>query len=327
VPARPTVAVVICAYTEDRWPQIVGAVRSVRGGNVPADELILVADHNERLAAQAEAGLGDVTVVRSRQPPGLSGARNAGIASSRSDIVAFLDDDAEASPAWLERLLAAYDDPQVIAAGGAVRPRWATARPAWWPAEFDWVVGCTYGGAPSEVAPVRNVLGANMSFRRSVFEAIGGFRTGVGRGRGRPLGGEETELCIRAARRFGEGRILHIPEAAVDHHVPADRARLRYLIDRCFAEGLSKAQVARLVGRDRGLASERRHAMRTIPAAMLRDVAGSIRHLDGARLGRASVSALGLATTVAGYAAGSLAGRRRQAAPGSVELEGVATVE
>ena len=49
-------------------------------------------------------------------------------------------------------------------------------RPRFFPAEFDWVVGCTYRGMPEEASVVRNLIGANMSFRRSALEAIGGCR-------------------------------------------------------------------------------------------------------------------------------------------------------
>ena len=47
------------------------------------------------------------------------------------ELVAFLDDDAEAAPDWLERLAAMYDDPEVLAVGGRVEPRWQAGRPGY----------------------------------------------------------------------------------------------------------------------------------------------------------------------------------------------------
>ena len=56
------------------------------------------------------------------------------------------------------------------------------------PSEFDWVVGCTYEGHRSSLGPVRNLIGANMSMRRRVFDSVGGFRSDLGRTNSKPAG-------------------------------------------------------------------------------------------------------------------------------------------
>src|SRR5205085_2959822 len=106
----------------------------------------------------------------------LSGSRNSGVTVCRGEIVVFLDDDAVAAPDWLERLLQGYAEPQVVAVGGSIEPVWEEGRPRWFPPEFDWVVGGTYLGLPTATAQLRNLLGCNMSFRRSVLLEAGGFR-------------------------------------------------------------------------------------------------------------------------------------------------------
>ena len=111
---------------------------------------------------------------------------------ARGDVVAFLDDDAEADPGWLEELLAQYDDPHVAGAGGRAMAVWPQRRPRWFPPEFDWVVGCSYTGLPETVSPVRNLIGAAMSFRRTIFDQLGSFDTEMGRLGVLPLGCEET---------------------------------------------------------------------------------------------------------------------------------------
>lgn len=50
----------------------------------------------------------------------LSESRNIGIAMAAGDIVAFIDDDAYPDPAWLDRLVEAYDTPEIAAVGGPV---------------------------------------------------------------------------------------------------------------------------------------------------------------------------------------------------------------
>jgi GT2 family glycosyltransferase len=298
-----TLTVVVCAYTLERWDDLTAAVDSVRGQVRPADEFVLVVDHCPELAARARALLPGVRVVASRGRPGLSGARNTGIAEARGSILAFLDDDAVADPQWTRRLLACYSDRRVLGVGGSIRPRWDARRPAWFPAEFDWVVGCTYRGMPETRSPVRNILGANMSFRREVLMSDGGFRSDLGRARGRPLGCEETELCIRAAASNPESVLIYEPGATVRHRVPRQRATWSYFRARCFAEGLSKAAMVRQTGTRRGLSTERSYMRSTIPSALLRPPRGDDRR---PRLATAPAVVAGVAVTAVGYLLGRL---------------------
>jgi glucosyl-dolichyl phosphate glucuronosyltransferase len=101
-------------------------------------------------------------------------------------------------------------------------PRWQTARPAWLPDEFYWVIGCNYRGMAPGTA-VRNLIGANMSFRREAFRSVqGGFATGIGRtSAGRPLGCEETEFCIRLGQQ-APGKIFVMDHRAVIWHFVSD---------------------------------------------------------------------------------------------------------
>ena len=310
-PRRLDVSVVICTYTEERWERLAAAIASVRGQSRPATETIVAVDHCPPLARRLRTAFPDVVVVASTGRPGLSGARNAGLALATGDVVAFLDDDATAARDWLERLAGGYEADDVVGVGGAVLPAWETGRPRWFPAEFDWVVGCSYTGLPRARAPVRNLIGANMSFRREVFELVGGFSEDLGRLGARPLGCEETELAIRVRQRRPESRLLYEPAAVVHHHVPRQRARWRYFGARCYAEGLSKAAVSRLVGARDGLAAERHYVRRVLPRAVVTGLAPT-----GA--GTAATVLLGLALTISGYLRGriALASNRPAAAPG-----------
>ncbi len=308
-----SVSVVVCAYTLDRWDDLVAAVTSLQQQSRPPAEIIVVSDHNphlfERVRATWQPATGSPAVIalENEERRGLSGARNTGVRAAQGAIIGFLDDDAVAEPDWLGRLLDAYGEPEVLGVGGAILPRWDSGRPGWFPEEFDWVVGCTYKGMPELRAPQRNLIGANMSFRRELFDAAGGFQTDMGRVGTRPLGCEETELCIRGSQKLPGTHFLFEPLARVHHRVPANRATWRYFASRCYSEGLSKAQVSARVGSGAGLASERSYATRTLPAGFLRGVMDAMRRRQADGLGRAAAIALGLVITGLGYVRGRAA--------------------
>jgi GT2 family glycosyltransferase len=311
--APPRASVVLCAYTERRWEALVEAVASARAQDPAPHEIVVVIDHNQALLDNAIRELpAEVRIVANEEGRGLSGARNTGVRHASGDIVAFLDDDARAHPGWLETLTRAFDDPSVIGVGGAALPNWESEAPAWIPAEFLWVVGCSYRGLPAEPTEIRNPIGANMAFRRPVLELVGGFTGGIGRVGRTPLGCEETELSIRARAATG-GRIVQLPDAKVDHRVTSDRTAWSYFRRRCWAEGLSKAIVSRKVGSDDALSSERDYVMRTLPSGVWRGVADASRG-DRAGLARAGAIVGGLAITTAGYARGLASGGLRAAA-------------
>lgn len=312
----PSVSVVICVYTEARWDDLVAAVASVRAQTPAPEEVVMVVDHNEKLLARVRAEIPEVIGVPNDGRRGLSDARNRGVRESTGDIVVFLDDDARAEAGWLATLLECYDSSSVVGAGGAALPDWrGGSRPRWFPGEFDWVVGCSYRGLPTGRAEIRNFLGCNMSFRREAFVRAGGFDTSVGRVGTKPVGGEETEFCIRVRRTMPNARLVYEPAALVHHAVPASRATWRYFVGRCWSEGMSKAIVSRLAGRSQGLASERRHAAVTLPLGALRHLGHVVARRDPAGAFRAGAIVMGLGVTTAGYVAGAVLGRLRVRGP------------
>ncbi len=286
-----TVTVVICAFTLNRWADLVVAVQSCIDQSLTPDEIIVVVDHNDDLLNKARSEMPDVMVVPNAAAQGLSGSRNTGLAASSGDVVVFLDDDAYGEADWLARLIEPFMDQQVAGVGGWIVPVWPGEAPTWFPATFLWVLGCSYQGLPEDNGNIRNPIGANMAIRRRVFDSVGGFASGVGRtGRDR-LGGEETELCIRYSSRFPDDRFVLSRTSIVHHRVTAERLTRRYFWSRCWAEGLSKAAVSSLVGSESALASERRHLARTLPL----EAFGAIRAMKTDP--RASVVRLGLILT------------------------------
>jgi len=298
------ISVIVCAYTEARWNNLLDAVESLQKQTMPPLEIIVVIDHNPALFQRIPKDIKGVMVFENREAQGLSGARNTGIALAQGDLIAFMDEDATADSNWLESLYSAYADPFVMGVGGFISPLWLAGRPAWFPDEFNWVIGCTYRGVSEHSAQVRNLIGCNMSLRKEVFLGVGTFRSGIGRIGTLPFGCEETELCIRASQRFPDRKFVHEPSARVTHNVPASRGKFQYFCSRCYAEGLSKALVTHLVGGQDGLSSERTYTFKTLPAGIARGIWDAISFQDLTGFGRAGAILVGLALTTLGYLVG-----------------------
>ena len=112
------------------------------------------------------------------------------------------------------------------------------------PSEILWLVGCTYRGHPEGDVPITRPIGSTMAFRRDVFVAVGGFDSRFGPANARRTSSnEELVLSENIRQRFGPDVIRYQPESIVYHRVPKSRTTLRYMIQRSWVEGTSKAEV------------------------------------------------------------------------------------
>ncbi|HVW93018.1 MAG TPA: glycosyltransferase [Devosia sp.] len=300
--STPAVSVIICVYTEERWDFTLAAIDSARRQSLPPEEVLVVVDHNPRLLDRlAGADLG-VRVLANAEEKGLAGGRNTGIAAARGEFVAFLDDDAAADADWLALMVADMRDrPEIVAVGSRVDPVWLGVRPRWFPDELLWTVGCSYRGQPRASGAVRNPMGGAMVARKSMFERVGGFSARLGRtGTELPLSCEETELCIRAQDAIPGAIFWYEPAAFIRHRVAADRLTWRYLLRRCYAEGLSKAVVAHMAGHAK-LGTEWKYTLVTLTSGVARGLGDALFRLDPAGLQRATAIAAAFAAAAAGF--------------------------
>jgi glycosyltransferase involved in cell wall biosynthesis len=235
------ISVVVSTYSEKKLESVIECLDSLIRQTFQPAEIILALDKNEALIEfyKARMPLGVKLVVSDGF--GLSRARNAGVKNACGDVIAFIDDDAVADKRWLENLVNNYGDPRVSGVGGLIWPRWEGKRPSWFPEELYWVVGCSYKGLPEKKSTVRNLIGCNMSFRKSVFEKVGYFHEGMGRVGSKLTGHEDTEFAIRLSRTVPDCAVIYDPDAIVYHRVAPSRANMKYLAKRSFAEGYSKA--------------------------------------------------------------------------------------
>jgi GT2 family glycosyltransferase len=293
--------VVICTYTLARWEQLVRSVESALAQTVTPQQLIIVVDGDEVLARcrqEWDAGGADspveIVVVANQFAGRLGSARNTALLQARAEIVAFLDDDAEAEPDWLERLLAVYaTHPEAVAVGGAPRANYGAPRPSWFPPDFEWVFSCHYTSLPDRLAPVRRLIGASMSVRRDEALAVGGFHADYH---------DDMDLSHRIAHQHGPAAVLYEPRAVIHHHVPPERMTWSYFWRRCFYGNRIKVGVLADLGEAGNMGADLRYGVGVLLAlvpALLAAVTGRPE-----RLRQALAAVAGLALAGWGYVVG-----------------------
>jgi glycosyltransferase involved in cell wall biosynthesis len=247
------VSVVLCTHTMDRYDYCRAAAESVLDQSYEDVELVLVSDGNPEVYDRFETEFGeraDVVTHCNDENVGLLESRNNGAEAATGDVVAFIDDDAVAHPEWIERLVAAYEEHDAIAAGGRMDPIWVDGKADFLPEEHWYLIGATYkgfGDGRDRPAEVRNTNGSNISFRREVFLELDGFDDAIGGRKGdKNLQGGETELCARMSAKYGE-RVWYNPDAVVAHKVFSYRTDPMWLLDRAFWQGYSKRAMETLV--------------------------------------------------------------------------------
>jgi glucosyl-dolichyl phosphate glucuronosyltransferase len=302
-PSRPTVSVVICAYTKDRWGQLKKSVASVEAQTAPPIEIIVCIDHNEELLRKSEeyfrerrtAAAIPLIVLANKYDGHLGSARNTAVDFASGEVLAFLDDDAAAAADWLERLMAPYDDERVGAVGGAPLPVFEAERPQWFPHEFDWVFGCAYRGLPPTRATLAHLIGANMSARRAALQEIDGFHSD---------NHDDMDMCHRIAH--ARYRIIYEPLAIVHHFVPASRTTWHYFWRRCYFVNQGKVEAFANMQDASNLSAELTFVARTLTTGVLAEMRRVIRR---DRYGLARIGAMTAGTALAGL--GHLSGKLR----------------
>ena len=227
----PRISAVICTY--QRYDLLEAAIQSLRRQTLAAECYSIIVVDNSPDAAKARTyldrydGLDNIRYIHT-PTPGLSNARNIAARECRTEFVAYLDDDAIASPDWLEKLLDAFDrfGESAGVAGGPILPIWQDERPAWLSDELVGALSIVDWGGSARVAGQNEwIAGANMAFRTGPLLDAGAFSTVLGRnGAGAALLSNEENEVIAKLRAAGFDAIW-AAGARVRHLVHRDRLR------------------------------------------------------------------------------------------------------
>jgi glycosyltransferase involved in cell wall biosynthesis len=183
-------------------------------------------------------------IIEKRQ--GKSFALNTGIENARGKILSFTDDDVTVDAVWLAETIRMFESTPCAGVSGKVVPVWNSPKPAWLTTDGPYrllpaIVSFDLGERPCEMKTP--ALGANLSFKKEVFEKYGSFRTDLGPTTGSEIRGEDNELCWRLMRA-GE-RLIYAPKAIVFHPVDMRRIDKRYFQAWYSGMGQSRPRIER----------------------------------------------------------------------------------
>lgn len=226
----------------DRYDVFTEAVESVLNQTYEPIEVVVVIDGNPEVHERVVEDFGAnerVLITDNDENQGISYSRTRGAELASGEIVAFIDDDGVAKENWIEKHVERYRSTDAIAVAGCVAPNWRSEKPAFFPEEFYWLVGCTELDFAEDGEEIRNGYGSNVSYKRDVFLDAGGYDVNTGRKGDRHIQAHEAPIGIRIREEYDKG-VVYVADAIVHHTLFEYRGDFRWLIFRSFWQGFSK---------------------------------------------------------------------------------------
>lgn len=240
-------AITACVCTYDRYDVLEKCLRALARQTLdPSQYRILVVDNSpdHDKAAQVAKQYADIPNLHYHIEliPGLSNARNVGARTCGTDFIAYIDDDAIPDTAWLERIVAAFEQfgEQAGIVGGRVNPIWEIERPQWLHDGLLGYVSVVNWGGATRIATEREwFAGTNIAFRTSALAEAGMFNVNLGRigGGGSLLSNEETDVSDKIKKLGFVG--VYEPDAIVDHLVEKRRIKQEWFRKRIVWQAIS----------------------------------------------------------------------------------------
>ncbi|AUT00415.1 glycosyltransferase [Nostoc sp. CENA543] len=246
------ISAIICTHNRDNY--LGAAIDSLLGQDFPGEFEVIVVDNgsSDRTREVTEERANDPRLKYIFEPVlGLSVARNTGAKTAKSEIIAYLDDDAVASPSWLQVLYDAYQNNQQLAiAGGKVTLLWPPniEPPKWLSPGLAGNLGA-YDLGDSVVyidQPGLTPRGLNYSIRRQFLTEIGGFDPQLGRVGKNLLSNEELQMTELALKKGWQ--VAYLPAALVAHNVAPERINRSWFLNRGWWQGISECYREQLAG-------------------------------------------------------------------------------
>ena len=270
-----SVSVVVC--TRDRSDILAACLDRLRLLTHAPLEVIVVdnapSDDSTRLLVEADAAVDPRFRYVVEPQPGLSAARNRGLAAARGQVVAYTDDDVAVDENWVQGLLRGFErGPAVGCVTGLVATagidgaaeEYFDARAASWSTRCEPELFDPQGTGRDGLYPFSPGIfgtGASFAFDRALLARLGGFDEALGAGTP-TRGGEDLDVFVRVL--LGGRSIAYEPSAVVWHHHRADEdALLRQMYG--YGTGLSAFVAKCLLSSD-----TRGDVLRRLPRGLVR---------------------------------------------------------
>ncbi|MEO0739687.1 MAG: glycosyltransferase family 2 protein [Cyanobacteria bacterium J06649_12] len=251
--AELMISAIIC--THNRAQYLGAAIDSLLAQTLDNIEVIVVDNaSNDTTAEVVQQRLSDPRLRYVYEATlGLSTARNTGANAANGDILAYLDDDAVASPQWLVSLLEVYqNNDRVAIAGGKVTLLWPpgiSQPPAW--LSDDLASGLGAYDLGDQVRYIKNPSltprGLNYSLRKTFLDSVGGFDVNLGRVGKNLLSNEELHMTQLALKN--SWHVVYVPNALAAHNVAPARLKPGWFLSRSWWQGISECYREQVSGR------------------------------------------------------------------------------
>ena len=239
---QPIISVVICTYNQDKL--LKSAINSIVAQTTDSKkyELIIVDNNstdNTKHVAEEFIGKHENIFYTTETSQGLSFARNKGYKTAKSEYVAYMDDDAQANPDWIETAVKIIEEHRPDIFGGPIFPFYLYEKPKWFSDKFE--IRKHFDKTGWLKKGKGNFSGSNIFFKRKVLEEFNGFNTELGM-KGKKLAyGEETQLIEKAQK--SNKKLYYSLELKVQHNVPDYKTNRLFIVGSSLVSGKSGYQL------------------------------------------------------------------------------------
>lgn len=237
------ISVIVCTYNREKYLAECLEHLSVQSFDKSQFEILLIdnnsSDSTREIVKKCIELYNNIQIKYIfEKKAGLSNARNRGILESRGDLVIFIDDDAYASPNWLETIYGTFQKFDADCVGGKIDLIYEIEKPHWLSEKLELLLTkIDWGNTIREIDfPREWIAGANMAFKKNIFNTKL-FDPSLGRIGASLLSGEEIEI-MKFIKDTG-GKIIYNPLATVNHIVPKERIELDFFFERNYSGGKS----------------------------------------------------------------------------------------